>query len=98
MTSGGSSPAPAVAMEQQGPLWSRAYADGVPSASACKELATVLDWLSAKRLVVGHTVQKQGVNSACDAKVWRIDVGLSRYYGNPPSVLEIRGAETRVLR
>jgi hypothetical protein len=97
MIQGGSSPAPAVAMEQDGPLWSRAYSDGVPSPAACKELATVLDWLSAKRLVVGHSVQQQGVNSACDGKVWRIDVGLSRYYGNPTSVLEIRGAETRVL-
>ncbi len=97
MSTGSSKPPPGVATEQQGPFWSRAYSDGVPSPGACKELATVLDWLSAKRLVVGHTVQKQGVNSACDAKVWRIDVGLSRHYGNTPSVLEIRGAETRVL-
>lgn len=27
--------------------------------------------------VVGHTIQRRGINSACDAKVLRIDVGLS---------------------
>ena len=48
-------------------------------------------------MVVGHTVQQQGINSACDNKVWRIDVGLSRFYGNKPSVLEIRGDQVRPL-
>ncbi len=49
-------------------------------------------------MVVGHTVQRQGVNSACGRGVWRIDVGLSRYFGGPIQVLEIRGDDVTVLR
>jgi hypothetical protein len=89
--------APSIATDQRGPLWLRVHSDGVPTSSTCDDLGTALDWLSAKRLVVGHTVQRQGINSACQGRVWRIDVGLSRHYGSPPSVLEIRGDTTRVI-
>lgn len=27
--------------------------------------------------VVGHTIQRSGINSACEARVHRIDVGMS---------------------
>ena len=38
--------------------------------------------------VVGHTIQGRGINSACDAKVHRIDVGMSIGCGNSaPQVL-----------
>jgi hypothetical protein len=83
--------------EENALIWSRAYSDGDPTAAACAELGRVLSALSAQRMVVGHTVQKQGINSACAGKVWRIDVGLSRYYGGKPSVLEIRGDAVRAL-
>ena len=89
--------APSIATDQRGPLWLRIHGDGVPTSITCDDLATALDWLSAKRLVIGHTVQKQGINSACQGRVWRIDVGLSRHYGNPPSVLEITRDKTRVI-
>ena len=92
-------PAPASLTGDESPIWARLYSDGAPSAAACDELSRVLARLNAKRLVVGHTVQQQGINSACDGKVWRIDVGLSKHYGgNATSVLEITGDETRVLR
>jgi hypothetical protein len=90
--------APSIAMSPDGPLWLRLYSDGVPARSACDELGKVLRLLSAKRLVVGHTVQEQGINSACDGRVWRIDVGLSRFYGKPPSVLEITSDSARAIR
>ena len=32
--------------------------------------------------VVGHTIQEQGINSACAEKVFRIDVGMSKGCGN----------------
>ena len=32
--------------------------------------------------VVGHTIQDQGINSACQEQVYRIDVGLSKGCGN----------------
>ena len=41
-------------------------------------------------MVVGHTIQEAGINSACDDRVFRIDVGLSKGCGNgEPQVLEI---------
>jgi hypothetical protein len=47
---------------------------------------------------VGHTVQKGGITSACGERVFRIDVGLARHYGeNPIAVLEIQGTQTRIL-
>ncbi len=49
-------------------------------------------------MVVGHTVQKDGVTSACGQHVWRVDVGMSRAYGGPIQVLEIEGSHVRPLR
>ena len=90
-------PAPGSISGQRAPIWVRDYSEGTPAEDRCAELTRVLRALSAERMVVGHTVQQQGINSACDGKVWRIDVGLSRYYGGKPSVLEIRGAQVRPL-
>jgi hypothetical protein len=90
-------PAPTSVSAQRAPIWVRDYSDGTPAADRCAELGRVLYALSAERMVVGHTVQPQGINSACDGKVWRIDVGLSRYYGGKPSVLEVRGEKLRAL-
>lgn len=80
-----------------GPLWYRGYAldDSEPT---CARLRTALRRLDADRMVIGHTVQDEGIRAACDARLWRIDVGLSRYYGGPVEVLEIAGPSTRVLR
>lgn len=90
-------PAPPSLTSPRAPIWVRDYSDGTPAPDRCAELARVLVALSAQRMVVGHTVQQQGINSACDGKVWRIDVGLSRFYGGKPSVLEIRGDQVRPL-
>jgi Calcineurin-like phosphoesterase len=92
-----SEPAPPSLTNQRAPIWVRDYSDGTPAVEQCAELSRVLSALSAQRMVVGHTVQQQGINSACDGKVWRIDIGLSRFYGNKPSVLEIRGDQVRPL-
>ncbi len=68
------------------------------SPRACDVLGKALATLAVKRMVVGHTVQKGGITSACDGKVWRIDVGLAAHYGGRPEVLEIAGDEVRPLR
>ena len=55
----------------------------------------------AKRLVVGHCVQRGGdITSACGGKVLRVDVGISKgVSGSAPQVLEItRQHGLRVLR
>jgi hypothetical protein len=88
---------PPIVVADDGPVWTRAYsAEG--EAPACGQLSGVLAALGARRMVVGHTVQRGGANSACGGAVWRIDVGLSRYFGGPIEALEIRGDEVRVLR
>ncbi len=33
-------------------------------------------------MVVGHTIQQQGINSVCDDMVYRVDVGLSKGCGD----------------
>ena len=83
---------------QESPVWTRVYSVPQPSEESCKELAEVLRRTGAKRLVVAHTVQAKGMGSACDGHVWRIDVGLSHYYGDAPiQVLEIDEKGARPL-
>jgi hypothetical protein len=78
------------------PNWVRLYSDA-PDAEACATLDEALAALGAKRMVVGHTPQLQGIASACDEKVWRIDVGMASHYGGSPQALEIRGDIVRPL-
>lgn len=95
---GESSRLPEVAAAEDAPVWTRLYGAEELSQEACETLGSVLSALSVKRLVVGHTVQRRGISSACGERVFRVDVGLSDFYGdNPTQVLEIRGTETRVL-
>lgn len=83
---------------ERSPVWVRDYSmDPVP-AETCQKLGKVLAALGVARMVVGHTVQPRGISSACDERVYRIDVGLARYYGsNPVQVLEIQGPSVRTL-
>lgn len=93
---GGIEAAPPVLTDDDGPVWTRAY--GVEQAE-CGAAKAALEKLGAKRMVVGHTVQQQGINGVCDGAVWRIDVGLARGYGGPLEVLElVPGAAPKVLR
>jgi hypothetical protein len=90
---------PDVVAREDAPVWTRLYGGPNPGSDACRELDSVLTALKVKRMVVGHTVQPNGVTSACDGKVYRVDVGLSDYYGvdNPTQVLEITSGGVRVL-
>lgn len=93
----GKAPPPGIALAEDGPVWSRRFS-AAPDAEDCNVLREVLDALGAKRMVVGHTPQRGGIAPACDDKVWRIDVGLSRFYGGPTEALEIAADRVRVLR
>jgi hypothetical protein len=79
------------------PVWSRHYSDA-PDWEDCLLLFETLDALGAARMVVAHTVQTQGITSACEEKVWRVDVGLAAYYGGLPAALEIVGDQVKVLQ
>lgn len=88
---------PAIVTSEDGPIWLRRYS-AAADAEDCKVLKETLALIPAKRMVVGHTVQRGGINSACDEAVWRIDVGLSKFYGGKPEVLEIKGDQVKALR
>jgi hypothetical protein len=93
LESGGQEPAFLTASDA--PVWTRLYSQD-PNAAACATLGDALTALGAKRMIVGHTVQDAGIVSACDGKVWLIDVGM--VFGGKPEVLEILGDDARVLR
>lgn len=84
---GTASDAPLALTSDESPVWTRAY--GIAGSEDCTALDGVLAKLGAKRMVVGHTPQRQGVTSGCDGKLWRIDVGLAAHYGGPVEVLEV---------
>ena len=50
-------------------------------------------------MVVGHTPQiTAGINACCGGRVYRIDTGLSSFYGGMKQCLEVeRGARPRVI-
>ena len=77
------------------PVWTRLYADD--SEGMCLVLEEALKLTNAKRMVVAHTVQKDGVTQACDGRLWRIDVGISRAYGGKAAAIDIIGGKVRVI-
>jgi hypothetical protein len=92
----GQAPLSPLLAAEDSPVWHRDFALSDDPAT-CAVLEEVLSRLGARRMVVGHTVQPEGINAACDERVWRIDVGLARYYGGSIEVLEIAGGRARVL-
>jgi hypothetical protein len=88
---------PPILAGDDAPVWTRAFADPEPPPRACDALAKVLDELGVARMVVGHSVQKDGIRPGCSERVWRIDVGLAKHYGGALAVLEIRGDRVRAL-
>ena len=58
---------------------------------ADQEVAAVLAAYSAKRLVIGHTPDPNGIEILYGGRLARIDTGISRAYGGPLSWLEIVG-------
>lgn len=87
----GNAPLPVEAlMRADAPLWTRRYSrEPRPDGEACTELHAVLAATGCERMVVGHTPQPCGANCACDGAVWRIDTGMSDFYGGRAEVLRI---------
>jgi len=78
---------PLLNFAERGPLWSRGFVDN-PESVMCPELEKSLNYLNAKRIIMGHAVQAYGkITSKCQNKLIMIDVGISRcipngnYYG-----------------
>lgn len=92
----GEGPAPEGIHTGTSPTWTRIYSDD-PNQDSCLKLNKVLDRLGAARMIVGHTVQENGVTPYCDQKVWCVDAGLAEYYGGATAVLEITSQEVRII-
>lgn len=82
-------------LSPEGVVWTRVYAED--DVHTCSLLADALARLDAARMVVGHTVQKGGITSGCDGRVWRIDVGMAAHYGGRVQVLSIEGDRVQPL-
>jgi len=96
---GESEAAPAIVTAEDGPIWTRRYSSSEVGPNDCRMVKIVLERAGAKRMVVGHTVQEGGITSACDDRVWRIDVGLAAHYGSAASsALAIDADKVTVLR
>jgi len=79
---------------EYGPLWYRGYWQQTED-EACQEAKEVLSIMGAKRMVMGHTTQRDGqIHSRCNGVLFAIDTGISRHYGEHPSALRIN--ENRV--
>ncbi len=88
---------PGGAKDPQGPLWFRGYALGQEE-EAARALETVLQRLGAKRMVMGHTTDRDGkIRTRLGGKAVFIDTGLSTGYGRHLAALELRGGRVTAL-
>lgn len=65
-------------MAYEGILWNREFSIGNPD---CNKIQKVLNHFKVGSMIVGHTVQEQGINSKCDKKIWKVDTGMSDAFG-----------------
>ena len=66
-------------LDNSGICWARTYSLEKPR---CSALYTVLKTYDASQMVVGHSVQDEGINAKCQNKIWRIDTGMSKSFGS----------------
>ncbi|KAG2437910.1 hypothetical protein HXX76_005526 [Chlamydomonas incerta] len=86
----GPKPAPSFLRGGSAIVWARAFSASDERRCDCDTLQQVLQSVGAQRMVVGHTIQTRGINSACESRVVRVDVGMSHGCGDGPvEVLEV---------
>ncbi|KAM0038042.1 putative calcineurin-like phosphoesterase domain, ApaH type, metallo-dependent phosphatase [Helianthus debilis subsp. tardiflorus] len=81
-------------------VWLRRFSRKYVEECDCSMLEHALATIpGARRMVMGHTIQTSGINTVCDGKAIRIDVGMSKGCINGlPEVLEIsRDSHLKIL-
>lgn len=63
-------------LSKDGIIWDREYGSENPK---CSQWDTTSKLLGVDHIVVGHTVQPN-INSKCDNRIWRVDVGISSLF------------------
>jgi hypothetical protein len=67
---------------EHGPLWNRFFALKKDESAVCSALMETLQLVNAGKMVVGHSVQAEGVAKArCGGRLVLADVGFAPYYG-----------------
>ena len=56
-------------------IWDRDYGSESPKCEDWNKTKTGVD-----NIVIGHTIQ-DNINSKCDDKIWRVDVGMCDLFG-----------------
>jgi len=82
-----------------GPVWFRGFSKQ-PESAMCKQLERVLEKMGARRMVVGHSLQRSGkVLVRCDGRYLVGDVGISRGFktGGMAAAVEIWNGVVKVL-
>ena len=79
-----------VGADPEGPLWFRGLAESLPPATLESYLGQLFAAQSARRIVMGHTIQENGISLRAGDRLALIDVGMSRQTINgAPSCLVI---------
>jgi hypothetical protein len=89
--------APYYFYKSSGPFESRYFTKNV-TAKKCNQLSTFLEQLGVRRVVVGHTKQKNGIHSICDGKLWPIDSHISSYKKGFQEGIIINNDDVYVIR
>jgi hypothetical protein len=88
----GESPSPFVD-RRSGPMYFRGYVSD-PASDACVRLDEALQFLGARRMVVGHTPSDDGLMLApCGGHLVDVDTGISESFGVHTSTLEIANGD-----
>ena len=85
-------------LDPTSPTWNRDIGNEDPP--NCSLVNILIKQLKLKSIIVGHTVQYDGMNSRCDNLLHRVDVGSSKAFYNPnkPQVLEIKDNQFNIIK
>lgn len=83
----------------ESPFWTRLYDINeieqlkFDNKTICQKFEDVKNVYNFDNMIIGHTIQENGINSVCNNKLWKIDVGLSKCFDKIPNkklqILEI---------
>tara|TARA_Y100000590_G_scaffold399598_2_gene483018 strand:- start:328 stop:1323 length:996 start_codon:yes stop_codon:yes gene_type:complete len=84
-------------VKSNSPLWTRTFGNINMSNNTCERLMKPLkDVYKVGRIYVGHTPQlEEGINSTCDGRIWRTDVGVSNAFDNVDPKMISSGKKTK---
>lgn len=76
------------------PFWDRTFSNyssnkNIGEGNTCNKVNETMEYLKLRGMIVGHTVQKRGINSACDGKIWRTDIGMSKAFGKKNKKIQV---------